>query len=528
MTELHETEIDGVRCFWVDSNRPTLRASLMFRQGQADETLTESGWLHLLEHIALHGRGGGSLNVNGSVSFLETTFDAHGPAAKVAEHLASLSNWLHSPDLDRFEHERDVLSAEASTRGGPALRAFGWRYGTRGPGLTNLDELGIGRATSEALEARAHRVFTRGNAVLVLDGPPPDGLSLGLREGERLPPTNAVPCNDKLPAAYQDDAGVVMSGVVKRSMGALFLPYVLERMLHTRLREDAGAAYAPWSTYQPVDSEYAVAMAGSDVASKMHGDISAEIARMVKEIRDTGLPVDVITEAVEQRIQALYDPYNVVGLAYAAASYVLDGEEPKTFEQIVEETREISAVTLQPDVWAFTESLLVGLPSSSSVPDGWEILTAPTRWPRKPGMRFRHRDWPAIGDELHISDTELEISSGGYARSMYFHDVEGMISHEDGGRYLLNADGWSLGVEPTEWIDGERVVAGLDKALDVQKHLPRPKREFQPPARMPTAKRWLAGAKRAAPVMFRNNVTTWAIWLAITATIAANVASVGR
>ncbi len=435
MTELHETEIDGVRCFWVDSNRPTLRASLMFRQGQADESLSESGWLHLLEHIALHGRGGGSLSINGSVSFLETTFDAHGPALKVAEHFAALSKWLQSPDLSRFEHERDVLAAEGSTRGGPALRAFGWRYGARGPGLTNLDELGIGRATADGLEQRAHRVFTRGNAVLVLDGPPPPEFSLALRDGERLPPSPAVPCNDKLPAAYQDDAGVVMSGVVKRSMGALFLPYVLERMLHERLREDAGAAYAPWSTYQPVDSEHAVAMAGSDVTAKMHVEVSEEIARMIKEIRDTGLPAETIKDAVEQRIQALHDPYNVVGLAYAAASYVLDGEEPKTFEQIETETREISAFSLQSDVWAFTESLLVGLPGSATVPEGWETLTAPTRWPRSPGARFRHRDWPAVPDELHFSDREVEISSGGYARSMYFHDVEGMITYEDGGRY---------------------------------------------------------------------------------------------
>ena len=43
--------VDGVRTFWVDSGRPTLAATLMFRVGAADETVATSGWLHLLEHL---------------------------------------------------------------------------------------------------------------------------------------------------------------------------------------------------------------------------------------------------------------------------------------------------------------------------------------------------------------------------------------------------------------------------------------------------------------------------------------------
>ena len=42
MTVVKETSIDDVRCFWVETNRPTLRASLMFRQGLADEPLVVS------------------------------------------------------------------------------------------------------------------------------------------------------------------------------------------------------------------------------------------------------------------------------------------------------------------------------------------------------------------------------------------------------------------------------------------------------------------------------------------------------
>lgn len=43
MGVVHETAIDDVRTFWVDSGRPTLAATLMFRVGLADETLATSG-----------------------------------------------------------------------------------------------------------------------------------------------------------------------------------------------------------------------------------------------------------------------------------------------------------------------------------------------------------------------------------------------------------------------------------------------------------------------------------------------------
>src|SRR4029079_17894115 len=50
---VRETEIDGVLCFFVDMERPLSSAHLLFRTGLADEPLHESGWLHLLEHLAL-------------------------------------------------------------------------------------------------------------------------------------------------------------------------------------------------------------------------------------------------------------------------------------------------------------------------------------------------------------------------------------------------------------------------------------------------------------------------------------------
>ena len=92
MLELRHTDVDGVRCFWVETGRPTLAGALFFRHGMVDEPLAESGWLHVLEHLALHGRGGGALHVNGSVTPLHTSFDVHGPHQGVVDHLAQVTS----------------------------------------------------------------------------------------------------------------------------------------------------------------------------------------------------------------------------------------------------------------------------------------------------------------------------------------------------------------------------------------------------------------------------------------------------
>ena len=431
------------------------------------------------------------------MSLLQTSFDAHGPADLVAAHLASVTHWLREPDLSRLDHERGVLAAEASMRGGAGGRAIGWRYGARGPGVVNLDEPGLGRASAEALVTRAQRVFTRGNAVLVLDGPPPEGLTLDLPEGPLLRPSIAVPCDDTLPAVYPEQAGIVLSGVVRRSMGAVLLPYVLERMLRDRLRHEAGAAYAPWSDYQSVDDDHAVVLSGSDVSSELAPDVFADIARLAHTIRDDGLPGAIVEEAIELRIQAINDPYNSMGLAYAAGSYALSAEEPKTLEEIVAETRAVNAFTIQEDAFAFTQSLLVGVPGETVVLGGWPILAGPSHVPLSASPRiFKHRDWPASKDELWITDDLVHASFGTFSRSVRFDAIEALFVYGDGGRYVIDRNGWGLQLEPFEWADGATAVALLDKIVPFTKHCPRPARDFTPPRRMSAIRRWAGGLRR--------------------------------
>lgn len=504
---INETEIDGVRCFWIDTGRPTLAASLMFRQGLADERLIESGWLHILEHLSLHGKGGGPLHVNGSVSMLVTQFDAHGPADGVASHFTSLASALSNPDLSDLERERGVLRAEAQMRGGPVQRAISWRYGARGPGTSAFAEPGLSRATPEALIARAARVFVKQNAAIVLDGRPPEGLRLALPDGEFSTPALAVPCDDELPAAYVDDAGVVLSGLVKRSMGATVFPYVVERALRERLRNQAGAAYAPWSVYERVDNEHALVLAGSDVNHEMYPEIVKAVMANLTQIDGEGLPADHVRETVDSMLQAMRDPYNSFGMVASAANAFFEGREPKNLEELLDEVSAVTSETLAGDWSSFRESMLLGVPGKATWDDELPMLRVPTHKPRSGGRRFRHRDWPATGFELRIDDRSIQLSENGEARSASVDEIEAVISFSDGARNIITGDGWNVFVEASEWTDGDQALAIIDRVVPHDRQLVQPARPgMVPHDRMGAAKRWWKG-------LVRNSRAPAAMWI---------------
>ena len=495
MFTLHDTEVDGVRCFWVETGRPTLAAQLVFRQGMADEPLTESGWLHMLEHLALHGRGGGALGVNGSVAVLHTAFDAHGPADGVVEHLAGVTAWLADPVFHEFERERGVLRAESATRGGTGARAFGWRYGAQGPGVVSHEEPGMGRATPESLTARSRRVFNRRNGALVLDGPPPAGLRLHLPDGEYLRPPAAVPCEDNLPAAYVENGGLTLSGVVARSATATLAHEVLQRALRERLRDHAGAAYAPWATYEPVDQEQALILGGSDVLDDLLPSLVDNLLELIGRIKSQPVPAEWIAEIVEAREQALRDPYSAASLAGRAAHLVLQERPPQTHEEVLEELLATDAGGVQETLTEFCDSLLLGVPGPSAWRDQLPMITFPEGPPRRSGQVFRNRNWPASATRLAVGDGRLELSADGAARSIEVERAAGLFVFEDGTRHLIDEDGWGLTVDPLEWQGGTTAVAALDALVPETLHLPQPARpsSYRP---LPAWKRWWLGLRR--------------------------------
>ncbi len=499
MVELHETEVDGVRCFWVETGRPTLAAKLAFRQGMADEWLTESGWLHMLEHLALHGRGGGRLQVNGSTSLLHTEFDAHGPAELVVEHLAGLTAWLAEPVFHEFERERGVLEAESRLRAdNVSRRALGWRYGSIGPGTAAYGEPGIARSTPESLRAKARWAFTAGNAALVLDGPPPPGLRLDLPAGELRRPPRAIPCGDTLPAAYQDEAGLVVSGVVRRDPAAVFAPTLIERALRARLRDQAGAAYAPFALYEPVDDERAVVVGGSDVLPTLLPDLVDIALDTVRQLAVMGPSPDELETLRHEHHQALHDPYSAVGLAVQAAYAHLRTDSPRTFTDLVDELLTVGDKAVKESLREFWESLMIGLPGAAGWRDQVPTLEFPAGPPVVQGRAFRHRDWPATAAQLVVGPAGVELRTGDVAHTILFEDATGVFGYGDGSHRVISHEGWPIEVVAADWSHGDHAVLDLRRYAPAQLHLQLgPESRQERGARMGAVQRWAQGARRA-------------------------------
>ena len=407
-----------------------------------------------------------------------------------------------------------MLRAESAMRGGTSSRAFGWRYGAQGPGVISHAEPGIGRATPERLTARAARVFTRQNAALVLDGPPPPGLRLWLADGERSTPPPAVPAEETIPAAYVDDGGLIVSGVVTRSLGGTVAAEVLQRALRERLRDKAGAAYAPWATYEPVDATHALLLGGSDVLPTLLPELAHSVLHLMEAMRTEPVPATWFGEVVEAREQAINDPYFATALAARAAQLHLAGEPPESHAELAQELRDLTPEAVEASLREFADSLLVGMPGQAAWADQLPMLAVPEVAAQHHGTGYRTVDWPASAERLHIGPERLEISLGKVARTVELADVAGLYVYDDGSRYVIGRDGWGLHVAPGTWRRGDAVVATLDAAVPASLHLPHPAGDVDVPHRLSPARRWWFGFRR----LLRSEASLW-VWLTLLAAL---------
>jgi len=477
LTTVRETDVTGVLCFYVDMGRPASAAHLIFRHGLADEPLPETGWLHLLEHLALLDRESLSRPISGQVSMLLTRFAAFGGPTELVSNLGALCRWVAEPDFRMLARERGVLQARAHQRHDPLTRSLTWRYGARGPGVTSYHEVGALRATPELLAERAWQVFNAENAILVLDGPPPADLKLPLPGGQYLPPAPAEPVARRVPAAYRDIAGLTLSGVVSRTHEATFLPAILERSVHDGLRQQTGGAYAPWSSTAEVDDQHLVIGGGSDVVPEILGNVAAAGMDVIHRLAREGVPRAWVEEAVQQRLTRLDSPAALADVALEAAYAALSSRVPLTHEELLDQLRHTDPELVDNAARELEASLLVGLPDDANLARGLELVSFPEAEPAGEGKRHTHVNWPADLSTFSVDATLAERVNGAAASAMSIADVVGLFSWRDGTRRLVGRDGSVLEMEPRQWMNGEELAAALDDAVPDDLHIPMPDRE---------------------------------------------------
>ena len=461
---VHRDTVDRVPVFWT-SGGERLSAGLVFRVGRADETLVTSGITHLLEHLVLFPIERADLHVNGVTSPGTTTFrldDAD--AAELVAFFDAVCAGLRNPPVDRLEAEKAILRTEGSGREWRGDDLWLWRYGPAGFGLASFPEYGLGAATADDVRAWAATHFTRGNAVLWINGgPPPPGLRLDLPEGQRMPHPKAVEVLPRLPAYFTAPVNAaVFDLVVPRSKAAMLYAVVLDRRLYAHLRRELGISYTAAARYQVRDAEHAVVTAVADALPDRRSDMCrAMVDIMIDLSREQPSDAELATARtlVDRAASAAASAEDLLAGAPADARL----EEPEPDLLAVARQALDGALAMLPEQCAIGRAGFVRAPSGSR-----EAVAGESRRPR---------NRPESAARLIIGREGVSIRNGLQIATVRYADCRGMLAWPDGARRLFGADAVAVTIEPTLWDVPAAELARIDTAIPAALTIEQPVRE---------------------------------------------------
>lgn len=497
---LRRTDIEGVPAFWTPGRGDgPVAASLWVRAGMVDLPLVRHGWLHLIEHVALHGKGDVRTSVNGAVSLLTTRFDVSGDEQQVVAFFRDLCAWLTDPAFDNLDHETRVLRAEQSGRPiGATARHLLWRYGAAGPGVAGYDEIGLAAANADELRMLARRIFTRGNVAVSINTEPPANLEVALPDGPRLEIPPAVPCDQMMPAGFFDPVdGVAISGAVSRSWGATLLARALGRELHRQFRDTDGIGYSSWNAYEPVDAHTAVVATGIDILPDKRFDLVDRTRSVLEDFAATALTEELVGEEKDAIIREMMNDRDASSWPWVVAMRVLLGDEERDRAASIELLQDVTVDDVRAATEEFRHSLLVGV--DATTPKGhWVGWLNPPAQAAQPDAQqtFQLVDHPVHKGELLVGRDWIQIV-GADRRGLLVRgaDLAGVLAYPDGGRMLIRKDGYQVAVEPALWRHGESLAAVVEQLAPdrLLPQRPRPQSAIPAPSVTPSMRRryWL-------------------------------------
>lgn len=503
--QLHWTEVDGVPVVWAEDRGP-LRASLMFRVGKADEQLPTNGITHLVEHLALYRLGQQPHYQNGSVRTSITSFESVGESDEVATFLAGVCEGLTDLPTDRREAELRVLETELSRRANSTFTAaLTWRYGPAGPGLWTYDEFAGVTSDDAVLQSWADRMFCRENAVLVLTGPPPAGLRLPLRDGERHSPPPLVDVLAHNPAWFQHGFGDVAALTpLGRSAAAVAYTYALQHRLVDQLRFELGVAYSPSVDYDAYDGRTALVFARTDAHADHLQAVTDVLVASIDHIADHGPDPQRVDEH-RARTAARYASDDAAsGLAYyVAMDTLLKGERTS----VAELTAELAALTYDDVTAAAVDArrrMIYAVPTVASMSEerAWRVPEWSTEAPVR-GQEIR----PVGSNQGRLTlgpDGLTHDLGSNRVATVRYATCRAVLAWPDGRRLLISPEAVSIDVEPSLWQDGRTVVASIDRNTS--------SRQIRRPARDEEA---IAKPVDARPAIIRKSLRSGQLLIAI-------------
>ncbi|WP_155369893.1 M16 family metallopeptidase [Catellatospora vulcania] len=474
------TEVDGVPTLFAPSTGRTA-AGLIFRVGQADETLPLHGITHLVEHLALHDSGLSDYHYNGETASVYTHFHLRGGESDVVGYLGKVCDGLADLPMHRLETEKEILRTESRTRGGTSALPL-WRYGAQGYGLPSYPEWGLARLRPEDLRWWVENYFTRENAVLWIAGERvPAGLRLRLRPGARRPvpvPTSAL---SQTPAWYTgDDSSVVCSAVVRRSTAASVYSGVLERELFRDLRQEGGYSYTASTSYDPRGDGYATITAHADALPEKQGAVLGGFVDVLARLRHGTIDPASVAAVRTKSLENLNHPEIEAARLPGHALNLLTGQRNLTVAELRAELSAVTVAQVHAVAVEAADSALLQTPHRTTA-DWAGFAAAPTSSEcEADGRRYAHREDGELA--LVIGPEAVSIVRSRSCSTVHYAACAAMMSWPDGARRLIGHDGIVLHLEPAMWALPYQEIAALDAGVGPARHLPQPARD---PASIP-------------------------------------------
>lgn len=469
--DIVRTEIDGVPVFWTEgaAGDPGYQAALVFRVGRADETLARGGLSHLVEHLVLHAVGDADYHHNGAVDATTTTFVTHGEPEKVAAFLTAVCHSLGALPMERLEAEKNILRTEAEGREfGSTVGMLRWRYGAATYGLPAYPEHGLAAFTPGDVEEWTARWFTRNNAALALiGGPPPEGLTLPLPEGERRPcppPSSALP---QTPAYFNADVnGVALTGVVPRGTAASVYGDLLGRRLHRVLRRENALSYTTGVDFTARPGNTGEILAFADGLAEARSELAERFRAEIERLADEPVDAAELAEVVAARRTRGGTDEARASLTMSSCLAELTGSPRRTMEEALAALDEVGPDDVLKVGRTMLDTALLMLPDGEE-PQGTRFAAAPrTSTVAVDGRVHTRPDEARCG--LIVGGEGVTSMVGPVMATVRYDECAAMLAWPDGGRVLCGLDGLMVRVEPNVWNAGPQAVADIDRHVPAE------------------------------------------------------------
>ena len=467
----HRTIRSGIPVFWSEANIP-FGAGIVFRVGRADEPMARSGITHLAEHLAFPAADSGLVEFNGSVGGTTTDLWATGPPGETLAFLAESVARIHELSDERCRRERNVLAAEAASRGvGPPQHAAALRFGPVGHGLVAYDELGLSHIGPADVASWVAERFTAANAAVYMSGDPPKDFDLALPTGELVAPPGPAPIEYvRFPSVFANGppGTVAVSLLLRRSPSAIVALDVAESRVRERLRYRAGTTYHVETAYEPLTRDLAHAVLWADCLDAHVDPTRNGLLTVLDDLARRGPTAEELEQHVGALRRHLLDDTALPSRLHELALAEVFALPLQTDEQLVAERRAVSAADTARELGDALDSMLLIIPEHASVPGG-RFTVYPVESPhRVSGRRYRPRGIRGLrpgGEALVIGGEGVMLEAPGVRRTVRFTDCVAALRWQDGTRGLWSRDGFYVEADPADWRGGRQIVELIDAAV---------------------------------------------------------------